>query len=537
MNARRNTWGWGLAERFWDREARAAFGAGLMDQLGFAPPALLDPVPLDQAEIPESRIKAQAPLDLLMRADRESRALHTYGRGYRDLVRGFGGDYSSAPDLVAYPQSEADIAQILAWCADERYAVTPYGGGTSVVGGVEGPPRSQFAGVVSLDLSRLDRVQRVDPTSRAALIEAGANGPRLEAQLARHQLTLRHYPQSFEFSTLGGWIATRAAGHYATHRTRIDDFVESIRMITPSGLFQTRRLPSSGAGPSPDRFALGSEGIFGVITEAWMRVSERPGYRARAVLSFAGFLEGAEAARAIVQSGLLPSNLRVLDPLEARLNAVRADDRAVMLLAFESADHSMAPNMNRAVELARHSGGVLERPPKIEEPSSGSSDPELTDAERWRGAFFDAPYLQNVMVSLGIVADTFETACTWDRFPELYNGVRAELTRAMKEVAGAGAISCRLTHVYPDGPAPYFTFVFPGGARGLLGAWVEIKTAASETISRMGATITHHHSVGRLHRPWYDRERPEVFAEVLRAAKRTLDPKGILNPGVLIDPL
>lgn len=218
------------------------------------------------------------------------------------------------------------------------------------------------------------------------------------------------------------------------------------------------------------------------------------------------------------------------------MNAVRADDRAVMLLAFESADHSMASSVQRAVELARASGGVLDRAPKIEEPG-GAQDAEPTDAERWRGAFFDAPYLQNVMVSLGMVADTFETACTWDRFPELYAGVRAELSRAMKEVAGAGAISCRLTHVYPDGPAPYFTFVFPGGPGGLLGAWAEIKTAASETIARMGATITHHHAVGRLHRPWYDRERPEVFAEVLRAAKRTLDPRGILNPGVLIDPL
>ncbi|MFO0727664.1 MAG: FAD-binding oxidoreductase [Myxococcota bacterium] len=534
--SRRSHWGWGSADRFLDREARASIGAAASEHLGFVPPRLLDPVPLDQADIPPPRIRPPQPIDLFVRTDRETLALHTYGRGYRDLVRGFRGDFSSAPDLVAFPEAEADIAQVLAFAADERFAVTPFGGGTSVVGGVEGPPRSQFRGLISLDLSRLDRVQRVDPVSRSALIEAGATGPRLEAQLARHDLTLRHYPQSFEFSTLGGWIATRAAGHYATHRTRIDDFVEAVRMITPSGLFQSRRLPSSGAGPSPERFVLGSEGVFGVITEAWVRVSERPRYRARAVISFNGCLEAAEAARGIVQAGLLPANVRVLDPLEAKLNGVRLDGRAVMLLAFESADHSQLPALDRALDLARARGGTVDKPPRVEEPQS-SSEAERTDAERWKQAFFDGPYLQNVMVSLGIVADTFETACTWDRFPEVYAGIRAEVGRAMEEVAGSGAISCRLTHVYPDGPAPYFTFLFPAKEGGELSAWAEIKAAASEAILRLGATITHHHAVGRLHRPWYDRERPEVFAEGLRAAKRALDPQGILNPGVLIDPL
>jgi alkyldihydroxyacetonephosphate synthase len=303
-----------------------------------------------------------------------------------------------------------------------------------------------------------------------------------------------------------------------------------MRVVTPRGVLETRRLPASGAGPSPDRLLLGSEGVLGIIVEAWMRVRPRPRHRASASVRFADFLAGAAAARAVAQAGLYPSNCRLLDPREAMLNGVPADGGAVLLLGFESADHAVRPWIERAVAIAEASGGscagIKER---LDERGADTS------AEAWRQAFVDAPYLQSALVSLGVIADTFETACTWDRFEELHGQVRAAVEQTMRERCGNGVLTCRFTHVYPDGPAPYFTFVAPGRPGEQLVQWEAIKRAASDALSRCGATITHHHAVGRLHRPWYEREVPPLFVESLRAAKRVVDPAGVLNPGVLFD--
>src|SRR5262249_26958605 len=271
-----------------------------LDELTLAPPRLAPPGPLEG-------ICSAAPFD---------RASHTYGKSFRDVVRALRRDFRSAPALVAFPGREADVAAVLDWCSGARAAVIPYGGGSSVVGGVEPAVGDGWRGAVSLDLSRLDRVVEMDRTSRAARIQAGVLGPALEAQLRPAGLTLRHFPQSFEFSSLGGWIATRSGGHYATLYTHIDDFVEALRVVTPSGTIETRRLPGSGAGPSPDRMFIGSEGILGVITEAWMRLQDRPTFRASAAVTFPSFAAGTEAARAIAQAGLYPANCRLLDPGE-----------------------------------------------------------------------------------------------------------------------------------------------------------------------------------------------------------------------------
>jgi alkyldihydroxyacetonephosphate synthase len=338
-------------------------------------------------------------------------------------------------------------------------------------------------------------------------------------------MTLRHFPQSFEFSTLGGWIATRAGGHFATLYTHIDDLVESLRMVTPRGLWESRRLPASGAGPSPDRLALGSEGILGVITEAWVRVRPRPRFRSRASLRFRELGGAVAAARELAQSELYPANCRLLDGREALLHRVALDGSSVLLLAFESADHPVDAWMARALEIARGRGGEGE--PR--------EDRDPDEAGAWRAAFIAAPYLFNTLVSLGCVVDTFETACTWDRFEALDRAVRAAVGEALRRECGGGLISCRFTHVYPDGPAPYYTFIGPGRRGAELQQWHAIKTAASDALGAAGGTITHHHAVGRVHRPWYDRERPEPFAAALRAAKAALDPDGMLNPGVLID--
>jgi alkyldihydroxyacetonephosphate synthase len=528
---RRSFWGWGWEERLPDEAAREALGTQVAATLGSPAP---DPRPLPTlqqavAGVPLPAVAPPESIADLCDASPEARLRHAYGRAYRDLVRGFACDFSSAPDFVCLPRSEEDVARALEACAKSSIAVAPYGGGTSVVGGVEAGGRGRPA--CSLDLGRLSHVLEVDYVSRAARIQAGVLGPDLEGQLRRHGLTLRHFPQSFEFSTLGGWIATRAGGHFATLYTRIDDLVESVRLITPAGVWASRRLPASGAGPSPDRLALGSEGILGVVTEAWVRLHPHPRYRASASVSFPDLLAGARAARAIAQAGLYPANCRLLDPTEALFNGV-AESGAVLLLGFESADHPLEAWMSRALALAADAGGVCPQGPSYRDAGEKAREGE---SARWREAFFAAPYLQSALVSLGIIADTFETACTWDLFEELHAGVSSAMSDALRRVCGAGTLTCRFTHVYPDGPAPYFTFLGPARRGSELSQWAELKAAASEAVLAAGGTITHHHAVGRTHRRWYDRERPEPFAAALRAAKRALDPAGILNPGVLVD--
>ncbi|HJL18029.1 MAG TPA: FAD-binding oxidoreductase [Sandaracinaceae bacterium LLY-WYZ-13_1] len=533
-------WGWGWEDRFPDRDTRALFAQQLQMLAGF--PAEVDPrepVSLEEATIPEARLSAPDALADVALPSRRDRATRCYGRAYRDIVRGFHGDFAAAPDLVLRPTSEDEVRVALDWASDAGVALVPYGGGTSVVGGVEVEDREAHPGVVCLDLRAMDRVLEVDETSRAARIQAGATGPRLEAQLRARGSTLRFFPQSFEMSTLGGLLATRAGGHFATRETHIDDLVESTRMVTPAGLFESRRLPGSGAGPSPDRLVLGSEGTLGVITEAWVRIRPRPVFRASASVRFADFGDAVAATRAVSQSGLWPSNCRLLDKREALINRVATDGSHVLLLGFESADHPVEPWMERALELALDHGGTCKdgavyrkTPPRAPEAEGDAARDGA--AGRWRQAFLDAPYLVNSMVSLGILADTFETACTWDRFEALHRAIVRDVRDAMKRVCGQGMITCRFTHVYPDGPAPYFTFVAPATRGSELSQWREIKAAASDAILAHGGTITHHHVVGRMHAPWYRRQRPAPFGEVLGAIKRALDPAGVLNPGALI---
>ena len=405
-----------------------------------------------------------------------------------------------------------------------------------MVGGVECVVGDTFAGAVSIDLTSLDRVVEIDPTSRAARIQAGALGPVLEEQLRPHGYTLRHFPQSFEFSTLGGWLATRSGGHYASVYTHIDDLVESMRVVTPSGVSESRRLPGSGAGPSPDRLFLGSEGSLGIITEAWMRVQHRPRFRGSAGVRFADYADGVEATRAISQSALFPTNCRLLDGGEAAVSAGTTDVGALLVLGFESTDHPVDTWIERAVELCRDHGGAV--PDGIRTSDSAADAPEGGASREgavgaWRNAFVRAPYTRDGLVQCGVIVETFETACTWDAFGELHATVTDNVTKALTDICGIGTLTCRFTHVYPDGPAPYFSVLAPGRFGSELAMWDEIKAAASEALLAAGGTITHHHAVGRDHDRWYRRQRPEPVGRALAAAKAALDPAGILNPGVI----
>jgi alkyldihydroxyacetonephosphate synthase len=478
-----------------------------------------------------SRLTIPASLQEICTDDHYERLLHTYGHSFIDSVRKFARDFSNPPDVVAYPRNEQEVVAVLDWCNSQGAAVIPFGGGTSVVGGVE-PPQN-YPAVVTLDLKRLNRVLEVDPVSEAALIQAGATGPELERQLKAHGFTLRHFPQSFEFATLGGWIATRSGGHFATLYTHIDDLVESMRVVTPVGTLESRRLPGSGAGPSPDRLWLGSEGILGVITQAWVRVRKPPIYRASTTVQFKDIYTAARAIRAISQAGLYPANCRVLDAAEARANEAGDGQHAVLVLTFESPDHPLDSWLNRALELCGDYGGEYDKAGLGQEEAHKSGA-----AGQWRNRFIRMPWFREELTPRGIISETFETAVTWDQFENLHDTVMEATRQVIKEATGRpGGVSCRFTHVYPDGPAPYFSFFGLGDKSRMIEQHWQIKQAASDALMKAGGTITHHHAVGRDHRQWYDQERPELFATALRASKAALDPKGLLNPGVLLDPV
>ena len=531
---RRKFWGWGYEDEGPTREQQERIAELVAARFGIAVPEIAPPPRLEEIKLRAPRLTPPVALAPLCSTAPYDRAGHTYGKSFRDVVRAFRRDYANPPDVVAFPNDERDVVALLDWCASVGAAAIPYGGGSSVVGGVEAPPAGRHRGAVSIDLGRLSRVLEVDPVSRAARIQAGVLGPALEDQLRPHGLTLRHFPQSFELSSLGGWIATRAGGHYATLYTHIDDFVESLRVVTPAGVVESRRLPGSGAGPSPDRLFIGSEGILGIITEAWMRLQHRPRLRASAAVTFPDFATGAAAVHALSQSGLYPTNCRLLDPGEALTAGAGSGAEAVLILGFESADHALDAWMARALECCRDHGGTAPEGSGHTRSEEGGAREGAAGA--WRHAFLSAPYLRDALIAMGMISETFETAITWDRFAEFHAGVMAETEDAIRRVCGTGTVTCRFTHVYPDGPAPYYTVLAPARPDGQLMQWAEIKAVASDVLLGLGGTITHHHAIGRDHRPWYDRQRPEGFGRVLAAAKAALDPKGILNPGVLIDP-
>ena len=410
----------------------------------------------------------------------------------------FGGNFPNPPDLVAFPKDESEIETVLAWCEAAGAAVVPFGGGTSVVGGVEA--RLGDRPVVSMDLRHLDRVLEVDPDSLAARIQGGATGPVLEEQLREHGLTLRHFPQSFEYATLGGWVATRAGGHFATLYTHIDDLVESVRAITPRGTWESRRLPGSGR-------ARGRTGCWPAQrgSSGW---SPRPGCgsghgRVQALLR--GRVRRLPRCRGGGASDLsvrsVPANCRLLDATEAGITGAGSGERNLLVLGFESPHHPVEAWMDLALEMAREHGGA---------PGEVRGGGEGSDAVgAWRNAFLLAPYLRDTFVACGVLSETFETAVTWDRFEDFHAGAMAavrakvaEVCDAPREGPGAPRVSCRFTHVYPDGPAPYFTVLAPAVRGGEVEQWDEIKAAAAEALIEGGGTITHHHAVGRDHRPW-----------------------------------
>lgn len=528
----RSFWTWGYRSDEPSEADRRRAAASISKRIGreVTPP----PVPrLADIAIRKPRLAVPSRLAAWVSTEHEERLLHTHGGHPLERLAGLRGRFPNPPDAVAHPRDDAELEATLAWCDGRGYAVIPYGGATTVVWGLRVPEHAPAA--VVMDMDHFHRVLEVDEVSRAARVQAGVLGPDLEDALRPRGLTLRHYPQSFPWSTVGGWVATRSGGHYATNHTHIDDFVESVRMLSPAGWWESRRLPGSGAGPSPDRLVMGSEGILGIITECWLRLQARPTFRASAGVVFADWAAGAEAARQIVQAKLWPANLRLLDAAEAAQSAGLDGTQSLLIIGFESARVPQGAFIREAVAIAREAGGRIDDDAIRIDDGSGRATGREGAVGAWRDAFIGVN--AGLTSGLGLLADTFETAITWDRWPEFDAQVRRRVGRVLREVLGEGYhLSCRFTHVYPDGPAPYYSFSGPVADGAEDECWQAIKDEAMAAVVDGGGTVTHHHAVGRMHRSGWQQQRPDLFEDVLRAAKGRLDPNGILNPGVLFDP-
>lgn len=527
MNRERSYWGWGYSDFNVPKERLEYFKNIMKASFQIKEFDPYQPKAIDDLALREARFKLPLELATICSDSNYDRARHTYGKAYRDILRGVQGHFPNPPDYVAFPKTEEDIIQLMKFASENGVSLIPVGGGSSVCGGIEPTQNDRYAGVISVNMRHFDKILEVDKKSRSAHIQGGMYGPALEAGLKPHGLTLRHFPQSFEFSTLGGWIATRSGGHFATLYTHIDEFVQSVNMITPSGKLASRRLPGSGAGPSEERFYTGSEGIMGIITSAWMRLQDIPKYKKTVTVEFPSFKAGAEAVRALSQSGLNPSNARLVDAIEAFINGLGNGKSAMLIIGFESHQREVTYWMKEALDLCKKHGGIYDDK-RLEE------DKRSEKGDAWKKSFLLIPYLRDELIRLGIIVETFETAITWNQFPNFYKKVKEASQQAINKYCGKGIVTCRFTHVYPDGPAPYFSIVASGEKGKQLEQWDNIKQEVSQAIIDLGGTITHHHAVGKDHRPFYTQQHSSIFGDMLRAAKEAVDPKWIMNPGVLL---
>jgi alkyldihydroxyacetonephosphate synthase len=463
--------------------------------------------------------------DKYCRTDDPDRLLHAGGKSTLDLLRRRDAGIQDAPDAVLLPGDDDAVAAVLAYCSEHRIAVVPFGGGTSVVGGLD-PVRGEFAAVVSLDLHRFDQLICLDEESGQAVLGAGLTGPDAERRLGEHGFSLGHFPQSFEYATIGGYAATRSSGQDSAGYGRFNDMVRGLRMVTPVGTLDLGRAPESAAGPDLRQLLIGSEGAFGVITEVRLRVHRVPEAVAYEAWSFPDFETGAAALRAVTQNATGPTVIRLSDEAETGVNLATTEaigenqitGGCLAITMFEGTkDHVASRHAETSTLLAARGGTSLGEGP----------------AQAWEHGRFGAPYLRDSLLSAGALCETLETATDWSNIHALKAAVTQALTTALADSGTPALVMCHISHVYPTGASLYFTVV--AGQRGNpIEQWLAVKKAASDAIIATGGTITHHHAVGADHRPWMRDEVGELGVQVLRAVKATLDPAGILNPGKLI---
>jgi len=521
---------------------------GRLLQQGFTPsPA---PVALEQIQLAPCKLKPESQNALRaacgdngVSTSSLERVTHGLGRSLPDLLRLRRGDVPHAPDAVVYPASEGAVASVLRIAADANLAVIPFGGGSSVVGGVEALMLRGQAGALCLDTTRLDALVRIDRENLTATFQAGIDGPALEAALRPHGLTLGHFPQSFEFSTLGGWIATRSSGQSSSGYGAIEDMLVSVRVMTPEGVIRTLSVPRSAAGPDLNGLVLGSEGTLGVIVEATLRVHDAPAVLEDRGMLFRSFADGVASVRDATREGVHVAVMRLSDAAETVLaQTLRRDPsrrfdpataalallarfgygegRTALVYAVEAESRRKAsPALRRMFSIGRRHGGM----------PLGSSP-----GRAWRRDRFRTPYLRDWLLDQGIAVDTFETALSWGRLESGHDTVLRAMQRAAEIHAGAGLSMAHLSHSYPDGGCLYFTLLYPLDHANELLQWEAIKREVTEAIVAAGGTISHHHGVGVDHLPWLAREKGALGLAALRAARTALDPRGLMNPGKLL---
>lgn len=543
--------GWGWAAHSDAIAGREEVWTWIADQLGMPSLLATPPRPLDEISFEASRLspaERECFVSIVgadrFRDDHFERAFHARGRSYHDLLKLRSGDISP-PDAVIYPRGTDEVLKILSFAGENGIAVVPFGGGSSVVGGVTAGAGG-CKSAITVDLSGMDRVANIDAFAGTATVEAGIYGPALEKALEAKSLTLGHYPQSYEFSTLGGWIAHRGAGQLSDRYGRPQDWLASVKMATPRGLLSTENFPASAGGPRLTDLVVGSEGAFGVITEATVRVRQVPESRDYRGWLLRDFASGITAMRQAMRDDLPVAMLRLSDQEETRfyrafsqvgksismkrrfeqgyLDWHKFDARACALIAgFEGSQASVHEARRAFSGIAKKLGAV----------SLGASP-----GRSWQKSRFHAPYSRDPMMDRGVGVDTLETAASWSNLPALYAAVRSALEttiiRTVPHPSARGVVMCHISHSYLDGASLYFTYIFPRALNGEVAQWQAIKKAASDAIVANGGTISHHHGIGEDHLPWMTAEKSELGIEVLRAIKHTLDPHGIMNPGKLI---
>ncbi|HEY2162195.1 MAG TPA: FAD-binding oxidoreductase [Solirubrobacteraceae bacterium] len=509
-------------------QVRALLASGLGVKRAPGPPG-----PLSGLAVPAPRLGDGAATALraivgsdAFLVDDESRIRHTRGKSTPDLLQLRAGDASAAPDAVLLPGSHEEIVDLLRACSERRIAVVPFGGGSSVVGGLE-PDASAFDGVVALDLRRLNALLELDEESRLAVLEPGLRGPEAEALLGERGYTIGHFPQSFEYATLGGFAAARSSGQASAGYGRFDELVLSLTVATPAGTLSLGRAPKSAAGPDLRQLVLGSEGAFGVITSLTVAVRPAPEARVYDGWRFGSFGEGVAALRGLAQDGPRPTVLRLSDEVETALNLARPAEiggdgesgGCLAIAGYEGAAEDVEARRTGASRALSDAGATRE-------PGAGES---------WEHGRYRGPYLRDALLDAGALVETLETVTFWSRVPALYEAVSGAVRDSLSEQGSPPVILCHVSHVYPSGASLYFTVV-AAQAEDPVAQWSAAKGAANDAILAAGGSITHHHGVGVDHRDWYAREIGPLGVDLLRAVKATLDPAGIMNPGVLVPP-
>ncbi len=543
-------WGWGYEEIHYPLEKKPFLLPFLEERLGVKPQIVL-PVPsLEEIELPPSRLgpEIRREISRIVGEDNWSdshreRLLHALGKSYVDLIRLRLRQVNAAPDAVIFPEKEEEILEIMDLASRHRLAIIPFGGGTTVVGGVSPLAPEGFSGTLCIDLRRMNRLISLDEISMTATFETGIMGPDLEKTLNERGFTLGHFPQSFEFSALGGWIATRSAGQKSTGYGKIEDMVISLRVVTPAGILETLPVPASASGPSLKELLVGSEGIYGIITRATLRIHPLPRKVEHIGILFPSFPEGIEAIREILQKGLRPATVRLSDPPETEasfkmrevsgglkesltrtvLSFLRKKGYlpggSLLILGVEGEQREVKGTMKECLKIAKRHGGL----------NLGRSV-----GESWFRERFLLPYLRDDLITWGVMVDTLETATLWSNLLKLYTLVREAIVKAIEETGSPAYVMCHISHCYPEGASLYYTFLGRQQWGREIEQWWHVKQAATEAIIAGKGTLSHHHSIGTDHRPWIEREHGRAGVELLRAVKSTLDPHGIMNPGKLL---